>query len=167
MRVTISGMVVYLITLHAYRSWMPDRPQGYVRRRHGILPTDMEMAKKYESIATQSELYFDEELQQLLIDEALVACEKQQLDCHFIATDSTHAHLLLRWTSTKSSADVRKSIKSSLTRRLNRERKRRTWFSRSGSRGRVEDESHFHYLMETYLPSHRGWKWSETRGLYK
>jgi hypothetical protein len=40
-------MPCYLFTYHAYGSWMPDRPQGYVRRGKGILPTDTRMAERY------------------------------------------------------------------------------------------------------------------------
>jgi hypothetical protein len=29
-------MPVYLFTYHAYRSWMPDRPEGFVQEGRGI-----------------------------------------------------------------------------------------------------------------------------------
>ena len=41
-------MPCYLLTLHTYGSWMPDRDKGYVRRDHeGILPRDPAMAQRY------------------------------------------------------------------------------------------------------------------------
>ena len=160
-------MAVYLITVHAYRSGMPDRPEGYVRRGEGVLPTDMRMAEIYHAIANEPAVRFGDEQQRLLIDESLAASAKQSIRCHFAATDPTHFHLLLCWKTAKTSAAIRKSIKTSLTRRLNRECEQRTWFSRSGSRKRVTDEDHFNNLVQSYLPSHRGWKWSEARGYFK
>ncbi|GEM_PF-516676 len=166
-RGTINRMPVYLLTVHAYRSWMPDRPEGYVRRGEGILPTDPELAEVYNAIANEPAIRFGDEQQQLLIDESLTTSAKQSLRCHFAATDPTHIHLLLSWKTAKTSAAVRKSIKTSLTLRLNLECEQRTWFSRSGSRKRVTDEDHFNNLVQSYLPSHRGWKWSEARGYFQ
>lgn len=160
-------MPVYLFTIHAYRSWMPDRPQGYVRRREGILPTDRIMAAKYARVASETVIEFDDEVQRALIDETLTASKTQDLRCHDIATDATHVHLLVSWTTEKNSAAVRKSLKTSLTQRLNRDFQKRTWFSRSGSRKPVKDQSHFDYLIQTYLPDHSGWKWSESTGLFQ
>ena len=34
-------MPVYLFTFHAYGSWLPDNPRGYVRRKEGIQPQDV------------------------------------------------------------------------------------------------------------------------------
>jgi hypothetical protein len=31
----------------------------------------------------------------------------------------------------------------------------------------VKDQGHFDFLFNVYLPSHRGWKWDELRGLYR
>ena len=166
-RDTMAHMPVYLLAVHAYRSWMPDRPEGYVKRGDGILPADPELAEVYNAIANEPAARFGDEQQQLLIDESLATSAKQSLRCHFAATDPTHVHLLLSWKTAKTSAAVRKSIKTSLTRRLNLECEKRTWFSRSGSRKRVAGEDHFNNLVQSSLPSHRGWKWSEARGYFK
>ena len=160
-------MSVYLFTIHAYRSWMPDCPQGYVRRRQGILPTDKIMAAKYVRAASEVEVDFDDSVQRVMIDETLTASKLQDLRCHYMATDATHAHLLVSWKTEKNSTAVRKSLKSSLTRRLNRDFQKRTWFSRAGSRKHVEDQSHFDHLTQIYLPGHNGWKWCESKGLYQ
>ena len=53
-----------------------------------------------------------------------------------------------------------------MTRRLNRDKQRRTWFSEKASRKRVLNREHFDHLMTTYLPSHSEWKWSEAHGLF-
>jgi hypothetical protein len=50
---------------------------------------------------------------------------------------------------------MRNGLKSSLTRRLNHDVKRRDkWFVESASRKRVKDKEHFDHLVNTYLPSH-------------
>ena len=40
----------------------------------------------------------------------------------------------------------------------------RPCFVDGSSRKQVEKNKHFEYLMETYLPDHGGWRWSERRG---
>ena len=45
-----------------------------------------------------------------------------------------------------------------------RQIERREWFVEGGSRKRVKDRAHFDYLVTTYLPRHRGWKWSSEKG---
>jgi hypothetical protein len=51
-------MPAYLITLHAYRSWGPDKPRGFVRKELGIQPPSDEMARmsgkslRYDSALT-------------------------------------------------------------------------------------------------------------------
>jgi hypothetical protein len=49
-------VAVYHFTYHAYRSWMPDNPKGYVRRGEGILPPDAEMARLYAKAARAKEV---------------------------------------------------------------------------------------------------------------
>jgi len=42
--------------------------------------------------------------------------------------------------------------------KLNRELERRTWLSEGASRKQVKDQAHFDYLINEYVPLHRGWK---------
>ena len=44
-------MAVYHFTIHAYRSWRPDNPSGYVHHTKGLLPSDDETARWYEAHA--------------------------------------------------------------------------------------------------------------------
>lgn len=160
-------MPVYLFTFHAYKSWMPDHARGYVERHKGIQPSNSRRAAQYRRAAKETNAEFGDGLQRSIIDEALNASKHQELRCHFIATDSTHVHLLMSWKTERCRDLVRKTLKTSLTRRLNRDAAKRTWFSRSGSRKRVRDQTHFDYLIGEYLPSHRGWKWCEGRGYFR
>ncbi|MEX1098334.1 MAG: hypothetical protein WED34_19975 [Planctomycetales bacterium] len=160
-------MPIYLFTYHAYGTWMPDRPEGYVRRGHGILPRDDEMGRRYRQAALEAEVAFDERVQLLIIDETRTACEKQGYTCRYVATETTHAHVLALWTTGREWDRVRGGLRSSITRRLNRELGRRTWLVEKGSGRGVRDDAHLAHLVETYLPSHGGWKWCPEKGTFR
>jgi REP element-mobilizing transposase RayT len=102
-----------------------------------------------------------------MIDEAHIAAEKQGLEVHFIATETTHVHVLVSWRSEKNWQKVRVGLRQSYTRRLNRDFERREWFVDGASRKRVKDRAHYDYLVETYLPAHSGWKWSKEKGCFR
>jgi REP element-mobilizing transposase RayT len=133
-----------------------------VRREKGILPPDEEMAAHYRERAKESEVLFDARLQLLLIEETRIACERQRYRGHYIVTEPTHVHALVSWADDRPWMKIRNGLKSSLTRRLNRDVERRVrWFVDSASRKQVKDDEHFDHLINTYLPSHSGWKWRE------
>jgi hypothetical protein len=133
-------MPCYLITYHAFGSWMPDRHRGYVHRGQGVLPADKRMADIYRSNLKQSAVQFSATIQRQLIEGALEACEFQQLRCHYIATEPTHIHVLVSWRTNRTWQIVRKQVRSNVTRRLNEKHKRQTWFSKSPSRKRVREQ---------------------------
>ena len=161
-------MPCYLFTFHAYGTWMPDRDEGFVRRSQDVLPPDKELAKQYRERTKENEAFFDSRLQRLLIEEARIACDKQQYRGHYIATEPTHVHVLISWPDERSWLKIRTGLKSSLTRRLNRDvRRRDKWFVENASRKQVKDDDHFEHLMNTYLPSHDGWKWREGGELFQ
>jgi hypothetical protein len=160
-------MPCYLFTFRAYGSWMPDREEGFVRRKQGILPPDEELAEDYKRRANEDTVLFDANIQRLLIDEVRIACEKQRYRGHCVATEPTHVHALVSWTDEREWLKIRSGLKTSLTMRLNRDVKRRKhWFVDSASRKQVKDHKHFDHLVTEYLPSHRGWKWREDCELF-
>jgi hypothetical protein len=160
-------MPCYLFTYHGYGTWMPDRPRGFVRRGEGILPPDKSLAALYRSDAREPEIDFDAEVQRQITAEAIVAAQKQGFRLHYISTESTHVHVLVSWTDERDWKTQRSKIKESFSRRLNRELGRRRWFSDSASRKQVKEQRHFDYLVQRYLPSHRGWKWEEGSGFHR
>jgi len=159
-------MPCYLFTYHGYGTWLPDHPQGYVRRKEGVLATDVRMAERYRSNQCEKTAEFDPSIQRTMIDAVVGACLHQGLRGHATATDPSHVHVLVSWHSDRSWQLVRRQLRSSITRKLNLDIERRSWFSKQPSRKRVKDRSHFEYLLQTYLPRHRGLKWSEDRGVY-
>jgi REP element-mobilizing transposase RayT len=161
-------MPCYLFTFHAYGTWMPDRDEGFVRRKQGILSSDEELARQYEERAKADEVTFDAHLQILLIEEAQIAHDKQRYRIHYLATEPTHLHALVSWPDERPWLKIRSGLKSSLTRRLNREVQHRDkWFVENASRKQVKDDDHFDHLVNSYLPSHGGWKWREGGELFR
>jgi hypothetical protein len=146
---------------------MPDHHRGYVKRHAGILPTDDRMAQLYRANLKQAIVRFNGSTQRELIAGSVEACKCQDVRCHFIATETTHIHVLTSWKSDRTWKMVRKQIRSNMTRRLNETCRRQEWFSKSPSRKRVKDRKHFDYLVNVYLGQHSGWKWSEERGLFR
>ncbi len=154
-------MPVYLLTYHAYRSWMPDRRQGYVKRGQGILPRDDETARVYNRRAKHPPVQFDEEQRRLLIETAATVCRECQWELYEMVAVSSHVHLLLGW---RSDLAVQ-AVSNRLKRRLGAARSKAAdkpgpWFSRGLSRKRVADESHFGHLCRAYLPQHGSIRWS-------
>jgi REP element-mobilizing transposase RayT len=157
-----------LFTFHAFGTWMPDRDEGFVRRHQGIVPPDEEEARQYRLRAKEDVVIFDSSLQLLLIDETRIACEKRRYRGHYVATEPTHVHALVSWRDERPRLKIRNGLRSSLTRRLNRDVMRRDkWFVECASRKQAEDADHFEHLTNTYLPSHRGWKWREGEDAFR
>lgn len=160
------AMPCYLFTYHGYGTWMPDRSEGYVRRGEGVLRTSRARSNEYRRKAKETTVRFDRNTQRTIIEETLVAGERQTIRVHFVSTDTTHTHILCSWPDERGWKRLRSGVKSSLTRRLNREFHHREWFSEGGSRKQVKDRTHFDHLVSTYLPSHGGLKWSENDGYF-
>jgi hypothetical protein len=157
----------YLFTYHAYGSWLPDHPRGYVHRGEGILPPDKHMGELYLANLKQAPVRFDRAIQRQLIEAALEASEHQNLRCHYTATELTHMHVLVSWKIERQWQVVREKLRESLSRRLNGQFQHREWFSKGRSRRHVKDRAHFDYLVNVYLPKHSGMKWCEGRGVFQ
>jgi len=158
-------MPCYLFTYHSYGSWLPDRDEGYRRRDEvSVLPSNRSLANIYRAQAAATVVQFSAEMQQRVIEELLVAKVRQNFRLHLAATESTHLHVLVSWNHEAKWIKLRGSIRSSVSRRLNSTFKRREWLSEGAQATRVRDDVHFRHLYDAYLPSHRGWAWSETVG---
>jgi len=156
-------MAVYHFTFHAYRTWNADHPRGLVRRGEGILPPDDDMARKYDRRAAGPITLFGPFCQQVLVWIAYDACARRQWRLHFVATEPTHVHILLSWRGYQPWEEVSDRLKNLASLMLGRKlgRPQGKWFSRKASRKRVRDRKHFDFLVNEYLPRHRGLKWRE------
>jgi len=155
-------MPCYLFTYHGHGTWMPDHRSGYVRRKAGVVTADQRMALCYRKNMKQKTVAFDGMLQKHLIEGIRTACQFLEVRCHGIATERSHVHLLISWTSARTWQSIHQALKTSLTRRLNGQVRRQKWFSKGGSRKRIEDREHFEYLQNVYLPGHSGLLWTES-----
>lgn len=159
-------MPCYLFTFHAYGTWMPDRVRGYTKRGKGQLPADREMAERYRENMKEQPVSFSDDLQRAMIEETLKASEFQRFRVEAAGSDPTHLHDLVSWRDRRAWVQVRRGLRTSLTKRLNDQFGKRTWFIESSSRKRCKDRDHYDYLVTQYLPDHRGWKYSKERGMY-
>ena len=156
-------MPAYLFTFHAYRSWNADNPRGFVQRGKGIQPPNHKLARRYDAIAVAAPMIFRWEHQQILIWIGFDVCDRRGWRLHFTATEPTHVHYLVSWRGCERWDQISNRIKNIASLMLGRKLQHKTkWFSKSGSRKRVCDREHLLYLMNEYLPRHRGLKWCET-----
>ena len=161
-------MPVFVFTFHGYCTWLPDNPKGYVERGKGVRPPNERMARLYRLAATHDEQVLSDHDQQLLVEEAQRACLHQGLMLHLVATEPTHVHVLVSWTSDKSFKRVQAAVKQSFTRALRADRgDQRPIFSRGAGHTQIRDQAHFDHWMHEYGPSHTGWKWRADKGTYK
>jgi hypothetical protein len=160
-------MAVYHFTIHAYRSWRPDNPRGCVHHTDGLLPPDPEMAKWYDSHAKFGQIDFEKEIQLILSREVHAICHRRHWRLHAIGNEETHLHALVSWKEFIQSAKVVAQLKGALSHHLGQVigPPGRKWFSRGASEKRVHDQSHFDFLVNTYLPSHSGIFWKEGQPL--
>jgi hypothetical protein len=160
-------LAVYHFTIHAYRSWRPDNPRGYVHHTDGLLPTDEEMARWYDHHAKFGRMNFEHEIQLLLTREMHAICLRNAWRLHAIGNEETHLHGLVSWKDFIESGEVVRRLKGALSHHLGKQigPPGRKWFSRGASEKRVKDREHFDYLVETYLPSHSGVFWKEGQPL--
>jgi REP element-mobilizing transposase RayT len=155
-------MAVYLFTYHAYGSWMPDRPQGFVRTGQGVLPPDPELAQRYRRLAVDEMVHFDARMRQCIVAGSRNICESKGWHLHRVEVIESHAHLLVSWRSFQEWKSVRNTLKRCLGAELSKAfDKKGPWFSRGSSRKRVRDRKHFDHLVQHYLPNHNGTFWQE------
>jgi hypothetical protein len=155
-------MAVYLFTFHAYGSWMPDRPQGYVRDGEGVLPSDSKMAEWYRRDAAHKLIHFDASMRPILVDATRYICKTKGWRLHRVQVVSSHLHALVSWREFEDWKNVRNTLKRCLGIELSKALNHSgPWFSRNGSRKRIRDQGHFDYLMAKYLPRHGGAFWQE------
>ncbi len=149
-------MPTYLYSFHGYGTWMPDHRRGFVKRGRGVQPTNPRLASAYRSNQREPTAHFTDEVQRIIVEAARDAAEHLDAVLHIVATDPTHAHLLLSWRHDRPWHSMRRSVKYALTHALKERVERRTWLSEGASRKRVRGHAHFDYLLLAYLPDHVG-----------
>ncbi len=155
-------MPVFHWTQHAYGTWLPDREQGHYRHHRGLHPPNKKRAGLYRKLQRHAAVEFSGTVQQIIVAVLLDAARVQCVRLHGIATDSTHFHAIVSWRDENREAmQVGRGLRTSLSRALNDQIERRTWFTRRSDWARVGTPSHFWHLLDVYLPEHRGVLWFE------
>ncbi|MEM9915352.1 MAG: hypothetical protein AAF911_10345 [Planctomycetota bacterium] len=177
-------MPVYLFTYHTYRSWMPDHPRGYTKRKRGVLPSDPVMARRYAGRAKFERVLWDEADREVALRAVARVCEhpdREDWRLHEAVAVFNHLHVVVSWegkdaaSSLGEEARVADTAARGASKVLHRAitvdvRDSRGWeagravLSRGGDRKRVRDKRHLKYLVEVYLPRHKrygGVLWSE------
>ncbi len=157
-------MPVAHYTQHAYGTWMPDRPQGYVHHAHGLKPTNAKLADAYRRNQREESAWFGPDQQRLIIEATLASQEFQQTTVYSVATDRSHLHVAIGWRNEREEDAICIALKQSLTRALNGAFCRRSWFTKGYNCRLVGDAEHLLRLVESYHPSHRGWGWNRREG---
>jgi hypothetical protein len=160
-------MPVYLFTYHAYQSWLPDHRRGYVEKGAGIQPSNIQLANAYRAEAQHPPFLFDSLAQYYLILKAQAVCTEDGYRLHGAGSETTHLHFIVSWhDESLPYGKVRGRIKNLMSLDLSRRAgiTGRPWFSVGASRKRVNDLRHLRYLLDKYLPNHRGVGWNEDRG---
>ena len=162
-------MPVYMITLHAYRSWSEDNPRGYVQRgERGIQSPDPIRAKQRASLAKHPPRSFNNDQQQFILDEAEGVMVNRQVRLHAISCTATHIHMVVSWhgdqvqfkqahepfEQVNQLANKVKTILATLLSKRDGTTGNR-WFSRGCDCTPIEDREHLNHLLENYLPKHR------------
>jgi hypothetical protein len=166
-------MPVYLGTSHAYRSWDEDHPTGYVQRDEGLKPPSERLQQWRSDHAKHGPARFSVQQRRLLHDIAVMIAEERDIRLHAAATVLTHVHKLFSFRSPactcgasefcEPSCPARKCAERFITRAKQKMGQQlakgegtsgRPWFSRGWDLTPVRDQTHFDYLVETYLPDH-------------
>jgi REP element-mobilizing transposase RayT len=129
----------------------------------GIQRPNVALARFYDRQAKHDVVSFSARHQGIILWICWDACKKRSWKLHGVAFDPSHVHLLVSWRSPNSWQVVRGKLKNLISWALSKEKyeQGRKWMVRYGSRKRVKDRRHYDYLMNCYLPKHRGIVWKD------
>jgi REP element-mobilizing transposase RayT len=133
----------YLLTFHAYGTWMPARAEGSFHSKRGYQPQSHRLAQRYRAKQQEPSARFSQRAQRVLIEAARETAAAKRITIHAIATDDAHVHIICEWEDDRSPARVQDRMKHALAQRLNENIGRRSWFSRGGKPKAVADVEHF------------------------
>jgi len=151
-----------LLTIHAYRSWMPDRDRGYVKQGR-ILPRDDGRAKRYANHAAHQPVEFDRDMLTFMHSGVIDIAEHRNWRVHAAFGEPTHFHIMISWNAQTRPPKLRQLIVNLLSTFLGRWRGQpgRRWFVRRPSFKPVGDRDHFDHLIGSYRKKHTFYQWVE------
>jgi hypothetical protein len=166
-------MPVYLLTIHAYRSWSEGNTKGYVQRDDGLKPSSPNLASWREENSSHDPARFGMDDQQLLHEILVTVASERKCRLHAGATTPTHVHGLTSFLHPSCECDGAKWCRrgcgsrgymEKFTTRLKQKMGQalakkyqtngRPYFSRGWDLTPIRRMPHFRYQIETYLPKH-------------
>ncbi|MFK7790170.1 MAG: hypothetical protein AB8C95_11855 [Phycisphaeraceae bacterium] len=161
-------MPVFMITLHAYRSWSEDNPDGYYQRgEHGVKQPDPDLAYRRSKFANEPPHRFTAHQKQFIIAELPDITARRDIQLHAASCTATHVHLVVSWFGQEAiiktvaeplaqANTISAKVKNILALLLSKEdgTTGNRWFSRGCDCTPVDDHEHLNYLLTTYLPKH-------------
>jgi hypothetical protein len=175
-------MPVYLLTMHAYRSWREDRPEGYVQRGEGRMLPNESLARWRAERASHPEARFERDVQQTMHEIIALIAAERHVRLHACVTTPTHVHVLMsfrnpactcgasehcrRGCEGKEHAEtvivrMKRKMGQAVAQKMGT--RGRPWFSRGWDATPVRTQDHFDHLMEVYLPGHE----AEQAGIFR
>ncbi len=160
-------MPVYLFTIHGYRTWMPDHPDGYTRKNEGVFAPDDAMNESYARRSAFDEIRFDVMRQKTVVDACIEFCQTISARLYYGVCVDTHVHPLVGWTDDREWGRIHDRLKSVIALKLARSEgvKDRRWLASGRSGERVETSEHFGHLMTVYLPDHVGYTYFDPKAM--
>ena len=148
-----------IITLHAYLSWLPDRPQGYVRDGQ-VLPPDHEMADAYRHSAKDDGKSFSIEQLTVLHAGVLDIADRRGWTVHAVFGEWSHFHIVLTWADSTPD-DVAAKFSNLLSKFLGDDAgvRGKRWFARNPSCQPIKSDEHLEFLVESYRRRHIALHW--------
>lgn len=157
-----------MITIHAYRSWREDSPEGYHQRgQHGTKAPDSDRAKQRARLAKASPASFDTTHHELIIDLIEDILDRRTIRLHAISITATHLHMIASWFGGeplfrgvehdfKQAQHLAHKTKNILSTLLSKQAEQpgTRWFSRGAGCTAVTDRDHLNHLIQIYLPKH-------------
>ena len=156
-------MPVYHFTFHAYGSWLPDHPKGFIKRNKGWQPTNPALAEHYRQGLRDGPADFTAERQQHALHILRASESPQRFSLYGFAGEPTHLHAVVGWTDPRSADQISQQLKASITRGLNQSFGKRQWLAKNAGLTPVCDHDHLYRLVCVYLPKHHGVCWQPER----
>ena len=111
---------------HAYGTWMPGKARGYVHHSRGLQPSSDLMDRQYRLRQREPDAVFTPDVQECMINTLLDSQQPLDLLLFSVGTDPEHVHVAFCYRDDRRWDAVCRSLKQSLTRRLNKLAGRRT-----------------------------------------
>ncbi len=155
----------FVLTLHAYGTWLADKDEGWTdRRKKETQAPSAALGNQQRLSMKHANCRFSERLQRVAAEGVIASARPLRLKVWTIGTSSTHVHPLVGWRDDRTAAMVGRSLKRSVSLGLKVAGEQMPFLAGGGNLRRVLSEESFDFFRKEYLPSHPGWLWDHVDG---